>query len=423
MAFAAYPTRGAMDDEDLNAAPPGAFTFDNGGGLLGGGSGGGIQGLLGGMGSKFADNSNLITALGMGLMSSPRNNPGENLMQGLATGGTMDARALKAKQDQQQQALARQAMVTALVKTGMDPNEANLMAASPQAVNTWMQQQQNLKTDARDARDFSFRKSEAEANRADRERSYGLQERQFGLQDPQRQLDAANVTDPAERARLLREKSFPKDEQTYDFIKDKEGNINGVFNKRQQRFLTPEELKGINAPDGARTGANPYAVQGAKPATEAQDKAYAYGSRMAQAVPLLDQFESYGMNPTEVMRSKVPGAGNYLVDPQYQQFAQAEKGFINAHLRRDSGAAIAKDEYVKYRNEYIPQPGDSPEVLAQKREARLRATKDMLSGAHPNQKPPPGFENPETAGRGGQVAPAQSGAGTLKSGIPWKVIQ
>lgn len=159
-------------------------------GLLGGGGGGGFGGLLGGMGEKFHDNSNLLAALGMGLMSSPRNNPGENLMQGLATGGTMDARALKAKQDQQQQAQARQAMVIALTKSGMDPNEANLMAASPQAVNTWMQQQQNQKADARDTRDFQFRQTEAQRAQSNADRQFNKP----GEYNPENELGRVSPT-------------------------------------------------------------------------------------------------------------------------------------------------------------------------------------------------------------------------------------
>lgn len=48
------------------------------------------------------------------------------------------------------------------------------------------------------------------------------------------------------------------------------------------------------------------------------------------------------------------------------QFANANMAFINAILRKDSGAAIPKDEYAKYKY-LLPEYGDSAEVLQQKR--------------------------------------------------------
>lgn len=53
-----------------------------------------------------------------------------------------------------------------------------------------------------------------------------------------------------------------------------------------------------------------------------------------------------------------------------QQFDQAVEDFINATLRRESGAAIADSEFENARTQYIPQPGDGEEVLAQKQRNR-----------------------------------------------------
>ena len=53
-----------------------------------------------------------------------------------------------------------------------------------------------------------------------------------------------------------------------------------------------------------------------------------------------------------------------------QKFEQATRDFINATLRRESGAAIAPTEFDNANLQYIPQPGDSDEVLEQKRRNR-----------------------------------------------------
>ena len=53
-----------------------------------------------------------------------------------------------------------------------------------------------------------------------------------------------------------------------------------------------------------------------------------------------------------------------------QRFDQATEDFINATLRRESGAAIAPSEFVSANSQYIPQVGDKEAVLEQKRKNR-----------------------------------------------------
>ena len=58
---------------------------------------------------------------------------------------------------------------------------------------------------------------------------------------------------------------------------------------------------------------------------------------------------------------------------------QAQRDFINAVLRRDSGAAINDREFANARQQNSVQPGDSQEVIAQKRANRERRTRTMLA--------------------------------------------
>ena len=60
-----------------------------------------------------------------------------------------------------------------------------------------------------------------------------------------------------------------------------------------------------------------------------------------------------------------------------QQFEQAVKNFTNATLRRESGAAIADSEFENANVQYIPQFGDSEEVLLQKKRNRLTISKSL----------------------------------------------
>jgi len=100
-----------------------------------------------------------------------------------------------------------------------------------------------------------------------------------------------------------------------------------------------------------------------------------FGHRLEQAMTELDTLESKGYKPQESgaglrrFAGKFPG-GNYLMTAEDQKQEQAERNFINANLRRESGAAIAPEEFESGIKQYFPRPGDTPGVLAQKKRNR-----------------------------------------------------
>lgn len=68
------------------------------------------------------------------------------------------------------------------------------------------------------------------------------------------------------------------------------------------------------------------------------------------------------------------GASNLLLrGTGHQKYMQAAEQWIRAFLRKESGAAIGKDEFVRDFKVYFPQPGDSKELVEQKAQARTRA--------------------------------------------------
>lgn len=113
-------------------------------------------------------------------------------------------------------------------------------------------------------------------------------------------------------------------------------------------------------------------------------KSAAFATRMIDAEKnIRDAMRENGYDPTgmaagtiRVMESVLPeGASNVLLrGTDHQRYAQAAEQWIRAFLRKESGAAINKDEFVRDFKVYFPQPGDSEEVVAQKARARLRAT-------------------------------------------------
>ena len=63
---------------------------------------------------------------------------------------------------------------------------------------------------------------------------------------------------------------------------------------------------------------------------------------------------------------------------RYKQYKQAQKNFINAVLRRESGAAIGKDEFKQAREQYFAEPGDTESVLEQKRRNRQTVINSLI---------------------------------------------
>lgn len=129
--------------------------------------------------------------------------------------------------------------------------------------------------------------------------------------------------------------------------------------------------------------ANAKAQAGEK--TEVQAKAEIFANKMELSNKQIQ--DGVGTSLAGKIASGVP-LGNYVQSPEYQKYKQASSNFITALLRQESGAAISKTEFDRYDKEYMPQPGDSPEVLAQKSELRRVAIESMKKGAGPGYKSP-----------------------------------
>jgi hypothetical protein len=136
-----------------------------------------------------------------------------------------------------------------------------------------------------------------------------------------------------------------------------------------------------------------------------------YANRLADASKQIDANESALTSLSQHAKAAVPVVGNYFVSPEYQQGDQAERNFINAQLRRESGAAIAESEFANARKQYIPQPGDSKQVLDQKRAARAMAARNMQLSAGNTLLPPGVFQNASPP-RNAPTLPQEQGFGT-----------
>lgn len=124
---------------------------------------------------------------------------------------------------------------------------------------------------------------------------------------------------------------------------------------------------------------------GAEKTTEGQANAALYADRMKEAEAIFAQpgMTEAGMSRVERGKSILPG-GNSLVSSEFQRVDQAQRNFINAALRRESGAVISEQEFDNARKQYFPQPGDGKEVIAQKARNRQTAIQGISNAAGPS---------------------------------------
>ena len=117
---------------------------------------------------------------------------------------------------------------------------------------------------------------------------------------------------------------------------------------------------------------------------ESEAKASTYYSAMSVAMPTLEQFETQGLDWAQQHLGEAPlGLGEYFRTPEFSQYENAARTFINAQLRRESGAVISPSEFESAEKQYLPVPGNSPEVIAQKRRNRESAYRSMRLSAGP----------------------------------------
>jgi hypothetical protein len=118
-----------------------------------------------------------------------------------------------------------------------------------------------------------------------------------------------------------------------------------------------------------------------------QSNAALYADRMRAADAILTATGPVQTDMKQRAMAAIPGVGNFLVSSEFQKADQAQRDFINATLRRESGAAISDGEFANARKQYFPQPGDGDEVLAQKAANRALAITGISRAAGPSYKP------------------------------------
>jgi hypothetical protein len=128
--------------------------------------------------------------------------------------------------------------------------------------------------------------------------------------------------------------------------------------------------------------------------TEVQAKDEKFANKMELAEKNISGIEEEGQSLKGRAlegSSYVPGSatlGNYMQSDNYQKYKNARDMWLSALLRDESGAAIGTSEFVREERNFFPQPGEGPEIIKQKAEARQVAIEAMKKGAGPGYKSP-----------------------------------
>jgi len=133
---------------------------------------------------------------------------------------------------------------------------------------------------------------------------------------------------------------------------------------------------------------------GGKPLTETQGKATGFASRASESDQIINTVGDGGNIKPSLIKAgaeAIPLIGGALgtaanvIAPssQQQQIEQAQRNFVNAILRQESGASISPSEFANAQRQYFPQVGDAPEVIRQKAANRQTAINSLKVQAGP----------------------------------------
>lgn len=172
-------------------------------------------------------------------------------------------------------------------------------------------------------------------------------------------------------------------------------------------------------PDGTTT-----VSMGGKPLTEGQSKDAFYFIKGDGANQNLAANEQSLTNLKDTIVNGVPLIGNYFTPDGFKNANRDGKEFLAAVLRKESGGAITPDEWQYYGPMYLPAPGDGPDQLQQKREARDRAMDALRLTAGPGQVVISEYERQRDAKKAATAAtpPAQPTQPTPEAAPPVEIM-
>ena len=193
-----------------------------------------------------------------------------------------------------------------------------------------------------------------------------------------------------ERAALIAADKTDPSIKIYDAAIDKETKNAPPVNVTYGGLTAGVDAQGNPVFAQANTkGGQPNIVTNVRPAAQPLNEGQANAAGFANRLEFAnDVLTSTAFTPTygTQLKASMPYSNAFLSSEQ-QKVEQAKREFINAQLRRESGASIQPSEFDSANLQYFPQPYDKPDTLEQKARARTLAIKNMRGAAGPGAKP------------------------------------
>ncbi len=188
---------------------------------------------------------------------------------------------------------------------------------------------------------------------------------------------------------------------------------------RQRLMLDRDKLAREKMPTDAQGAANLYASR-----ADIADQIIA--SLEGQYSPLAIDYKSRAGN-VWIFGGALESGANALLSKESQRAEQAQRDFVNAVLRKESGAVISMDDFVNARKQYFPQSNDSKEVIEQKRQNRqteIMGLRKMSGSWNPGERAVPPVKSPaqptEPAIKEGATATnPETGERMIRKGGQW----
>jgi len=283
---------------------------------------------------------------------------------------------------------------------------------------------------AHQSRQEAFQRSQAAQAQSNFERTFARSDPATAPTDFTRAARDLGLTPGTpEHTQFAKEFFAPKTEQP-SIVWQEDANGNKVPYRQDPRSgsVTPIQLPGGTA----TAGGNPYGPSGKM--TTDEGKTALFADRAATAHDAITKAENINAGASGaiggLIQQNLPaGAANVLVSGERGKSMDAQRAFINALLRRESGAAINAGEFTSYSKEYFPQLGDTPDQIEGKRKHRAEVIAGLARESGKGYRPTYSFDEkgniklgtPSYAGKGGGTpAATEASASTQKKTINGK---
>lgn len=162
-------------------------------------------------------------------------------------------------------------------------------------------------------------------------------------------------------------------------------------------LISPEQYNAANEKTGMRVQSDgnggftfeqgPGVTSGSLPkTTEGEKSSSGYLSRMRASEAILDGLEGGGDQARRSLASLLVAGTDFeglVLSGEQERILQAQRDWVRAKLRKESGAVIGADEMAEEIRTYFPLPGEDDATAKQKRAARKQAERqfEIMAGA------------------------------------------